>query len=113
MTLLNPPSSDAWLLWRARAARLLCVALLALPFSGCCARPDRPRPTPGAYEMFEEIQVKDEWSKYDDCIDYANFLVFGLLASAHGKGYREEVREPATLPPSSTPIPTRDPPLPR
>jgi hypothetical protein len=110
-----PPHSDKRRRSAARAARLLGVALLALPFSGCCTRPEQPRPTTGdTRPHFEQIQANLAWKEYDDCIDYANFLIFGLLSSAHGQGYREEVREPATTsPPAATPIPLPDPSPPR
>jgi hypothetical protein len=94
-------------------ARTVCVAALALSLGGCCARPDGPRPAATEFPAIgEERRIYDAWKQYDDCIDHANLMIFGILASAHSFGYREEVRPPdstASPPPQLAP---RDP-LPR
>jgi hypothetical protein len=72
---------------------------------GCCSRPDAPRAD--AQAIPPNFRLIQQWKEYDDCIDHANLMVFGILGSAYGWGHREEVR---ATPPANSAAPPPPPP---
>ncbi len=108
MKLPNPPPPCSRSRVRRRAwtgrTRLPCIALLAALAGGCCTRPEQPKEilvNLGGFDTrLPNGRYFGEWQRYEDCLAYANLMIFGLLASTHSNRYDQE---PRSAPPSSGP----------